>query len=73
MEKEFIEMAQRCSGEIKELRRQLSVLQPKADAYDNLVIVLRLLPKPSQGYGEDLAWMLDKRIAELKASATKES
>ncbi len=73
MEKEFIEMAQRCSSEIKEMRRAIANLQPKADAYDKLSIVLGLLPQPSQGYGEDIAWKLDKRVEELKAALTAAS
>lgn len=62
---ESIEMMKRCSNEIKDLRAQIARLEPKADAYDNLVTVLGLLPKTSRGFGEDLAWRLDKRIEEL--------
>ncbi|MDO8534559.1 MAG: hypothetical protein Q7S17_07450 [Xanthobacteraceae bacterium] len=62
---EAIEMMNRCKAEIVGLRRQVSDLQPKADAYDNLAIVLGLLPRRSVGMGEDLVWTLDKRIREL--------
>lgn len=62
---EAVQMMKRCSSEIKDLHALVARLQPKADAYDNISIVLGLLPRPSQGYGEDLAWMLDKRIAEM--------
>lgn len=63
---EFIEMARRASSEIKELREQVAHLQPKAEAYDYLTTVLRLVPdQRRQTMSEDLAYMLDKRIAEL--------
>lgn len=63
---EFIEMARRCSGEIKELRAQIERLQPKAEAYDSICAILGLLPRSSRGMGEDLAWRLDARIRELE-------
>lgn len=64
--KEAIEMMSRCKQEILSLRATIDRLKPKADAYDNLVVVLGLLPKPSVGMGEDLVWTLDKRIRELQ-------
>ncbi len=63
---EGIEMMTRCKNEIVSLRATIDRLKPKADAYDNIAIVLRLLPQPSIGMGEDVARTLDKRIAELK-------
>lgn len=62
---EAIEMMNRCKHEIMMLRAQIDRLQPKADAYDNLASVLRLLPQPSIGMSEDMVWILDKRIREL--------
>ena len=62
---EAIQMMNRCKQEILDLRAVISRLEPKADAYDNLARVLRLLPQPSVGYGEDMVWVLDKRIREL--------
>lgn len=62
---EAIEMMNRCKHEISVLRLQIDRLKPKADAYDNLASVLRLLPRPSEGASEDLIWTLDKRIREL--------
>lgn len=62
---EAIEMMNRCKTEILALRAQIDRLKPKADAYDNLAIVLHLLPQRSEGAGEDLVWRLDKRIREL--------
>lgn len=62
---EFLQMMQRCSEEIKMLRAHIARLEPKAAAYDDLSRVLSLLPRPSQGEGEDLVWRLEKRMAEL--------
>jgi hypothetical protein len=62
---EAIEMMNRCRREIVELRAVIDRLKPKADAYDNLTTVLRLLPQPSVGMSEDVVWVLEKRIREL--------
>lgn len=62
---EAIEMMNRCKQEIMGMRATIDRLKPKADAYDNLVVVLGLLPRPSIGMGEDLVWIIDKRIREL--------
>lgn len=62
---EAIDMMNRCKQEIIGMRATIDRLKPKADAYDNLVIVLNLLPRSSIGVGEDLVWIIDKRIREL--------
>lgn len=62
---EAIEMMNRCKQEIIGMRATIDRLKPKADAYDNLVVVLGLLPRPSVCMGEDLVWIIDKRIREL--------
>lgn len=62
---EAIEMMARCKNEIQNLRGHIARLQPKADAYDNIATILRLLPQQSVGMGKDLVWVLDKRIREL--------
>jgi hypothetical protein len=64
--KEAIEMMNRCKAEIINLRATITHLQPKADAYDNLAIVLGLLPRRGMGASEDVVWVLDKRIRELE-------
>ncbi len=64
--REAIEMMTRCKHEIQSLRAQIDRLKPKADAYDNLALVLSLLPRQSVGMGEDLVWVLDKRMRELR-------
>lgn len=63
---EAIQMMERCKGEIRDLRAVIDRLRPKAEAYDNLASVLRLLPQPSIGMSEDMVWVLDKRIRELQ-------
>ena len=70
--REAIEMMNRCKQEIMGLRAQIERLKPKADAYDNLAIVLGLLPRQSMGMGEDLVWVLDKRMRELKEAPATE-
>lgn len=70
-DKEAIDMMNRCKQEIISLRATIDRLKPKADAYDNLVVVLGLLPRPSIGMGEDLVWVLDKRMRELKPSESE--
>ena len=70
---EAIQMMNRCKQEILSLRAVIARLEPKADAYDNLVSVLRLLPQPSVGMGEDVVWILDKRIRELEPKPEAEN
>lgn len=73
-DKEAIEMMQRCSQEIKFLRRQVDVLTPRAEAYDVLAKTINSLsPRQSQGVGEDVAWTLDKRIQEIQKSLVNPS
>lgn len=64
--KEAIDMMQRCKQEIVGLRATIDRLKPKADAYDNLAIVLGLIPRQGTGMGEDLVWIIDKRLRELQ-------
>lgn len=65
--KEAIEMMLRCKQEIVSLRATIDHLTPKADAYDKLAIVLGLLPRASIGMGENIVWILDKRMRELES------
>jgi hypothetical protein len=69
-DREAIDMMQRCAAEITSLRQQIKAIAPKADAYDSITAILRLLPVPSQGMSEDLVWSLRKRIEELSKPAT---
>lgn len=52
--REAIEMMNRCKNEIVTQRAIIERLKAKADAYDSLCAVLRLLPQPSVTMGEDL-------------------
>ena len=70
---EAIQMMSRCKAEIENLRAHIERLTPKAEAYDNLVTVLRLLPQANRASSEDLAWTLSRRIEELKAEAAAEA
>lgn len=63
--KEAVDMMTRCKHEIMALRAEIAHLRPKAEAYDNIAVLLRLLPRPSVGMGEDMVWQLDKRIGEM--------
>ncbi len=71
--REAIEMMNRCKHEIMNLRATIDRLQPKADAYDNLAIVLHLLPRQSVGMGDDLVWVLNKRMQELQPKPAVEA
>lgn len=68
---EAIEMMNRCKHEIMQLRAEIQVLRPKADAYDNLATVLHLLPQRGVGMGEDVIWTLNKRIEELQPKSAE--
>ena len=68
--KEAIDMMNRCKHEIMNLKATIDRLKPKADAYDNLAVVLGLLPQRGMAMGEDLVWVLDKRIRELSPKPT---
>jgi signal transduction histidine kinase len=66
LERELMEVAHRCSTEIRGLRATIDRLAPKAEAYDSLTALIRMFPRPLTSEGEDLAWRLDRRVAELK-------
>lgn len=70
---ETVDMMRRCASEIRQLRQQVAALQPKAEAYDSINSVLGLLPRAPQGYSEDLAWTLDKRIREMEAKTEEKA
>lgn len=69
-----IQMMRRASQEIRDLRRTIDTLAPKADAYDTIrrLSVSIAGPEPSRGYGEDLVWRLDKEAAALEAELAAE-
>lgn len=65
--REAIEMMRRCVDDIKQLRRRIDELAPKAEAYDMLKkVLLVLLPSDRGGMGEDLVYTLERRVKELE-------
>lgn len=64
--RDVADMAERAAEEIEHLRAINAELRPRAEAYDAICAILGLLPKASQGYGEDLAWRLRRQAAELR-------
>ena len=65
--KEAIEMMQRCAAELRQLRKERDTLVPQAEAYRVMRDIVGLMPQPARGYGEDLVWILEKRIKELES------
>jgi len=65
-DKEAIDMMTRCIAELQTQQARITVLEPKAEAYEVIRDVVHLLPKQSRGYGEDLIWIMRKRIKELE-------
>lgn len=61
------DMAQKAAEEIEILRREIDRLRPSAEAYAAICAILGLLPQPSQGFAPDLAHLLRKQAAELRA------
>ncbi|MDR6266555.1 hypothetical protein [Roseobacter sp. N2S] len=61
-------MMQRCAREIRSLRRINAELAPKAEAYDNLHQVLKMMPQRGEGAAEDLVWVLENEIAEIQTA-----
>ncbi len=71
-DKSAVDMMERCKAEIQSLRNQIRELAPKADAYESFQIVLRLFPKPSQAFGEDIVWLLNEEIKRLNDTSPDE-
>ena len=65
-DKETIYLMRRAAEEIRQLRKQREALLAKAEAYDVLYAVVNLIPGRGISMGEDVAWLLDKRIEELQ-------
>jgi hypothetical protein len=61
-------LLQNAKQEIEQLRRQNEILRAKVETMDLFALTLRTEPKyPSQGYGEDVAWLLGKARIGSKA------
>lgn len=66
-DKEAIDMMIRCVAELQTQRQVIDRLAPQAEAYELIRDISRaIIPKQSQGYGEDLIWRLKKKIEELQ-------
>lgn len=62
-------MLKRGIEEIQTLRSINEKLAPRAEAYDNIVKILGLLPRSDRtGMGEDVIWLMKKRLEELSES-----
>lgn len=67
-------LLRQASMEMKQLRAQISQLQPKAQAYDNLsAVIAAMRPRELMGRGEDLAWMLDQVANEIEQTTAVEA
>lgn len=55
--------------EIAALRQQVARLWPKAEAYDHIATILKLLPKQGTPMGEDVLWKIDKHFEQLATPA----
>ena len=66
-------MLVRVISELEQRDRLIAELHPKADAYDKLSQVLDLMPKRSQGYGEDIVWSLKHELEKVRAEKAKPS
>lgn len=74
LRREFVDMGRRAAEEIKMLRGRIASLQPKADAYDLLEkVVHHSLPGAQQGYGEDVAWRIEKAVEEVEAARNNQA
>jgi hypothetical protein len=72
-DKEALQMLARCREEIVTLRKINAELAPKADAYDRMAQMLDMMPRRSQGMGEDILWIIDREAGKLRAAATETS
>lgn len=70
--RDVIDMMKRSREEIVSLRAEIDRLSPKAHAYDQMSIVLGLLPRQPQGYGEDVAHRLSRQIDEEESAMKAE-
>lgn len=69
---EQLQMMRRCRDEIQALRHRLNFLEPRAEAYETITTLVRYLaPRTGQGAGEDVVWILEKRMREIEAAAEK--
>lgn len=62
------ELMLRASEEIRMLRRRNELLEAKVGTMELFATVLNTRPwAPSQGYGEDIVWRIEKALQEAEA------
>lgn len=59
-EREAERLLRAAQQEIETLRRHVSILVPKADAYDAMLTLTRMIPQGNVGYGVDLHWEINR-------------
>lgn len=65
MNTEEMDLLKRASNEIKDLRRQNEAKSLRLDMFDSCMMLLTANLNGSQlGMGEDVAWQIDKAIAD---------
>jgi hypothetical protein len=62
----MIKMMRRASAEIKELRKIIDAIGPRAEAYEMIKKILSMVPGPGSSAGEDVAWTLDQEANKLE-------
>ena len=65
------EIMKRAAQEIRELRQRLAVASAKAEAVDIIGMALRAQPG-TVGYGEDIAWLLEKEVEDMTQKESTE-
>lgn len=69
---EKIDLMGRAIDEINTLRHRNEILEAKVQTMDLFALVLRTEPKyPSQGYGEDIAWKMQRYLDNAKTRPEK--
>lgn len=72
MDDETLHTLTKARDEIRMLRQRVAELEPKAEAYAALLVLTQRLPSaPSRAYGEDVAWQIDRLIADRTRPAPR--
>lgn len=69
---ELLHLLRVAHDEIVVLRRKVAELEPRARAYDNIDRIVGMIPYPSQGYGEDVAWRIKTVVERIEAERDAE-
>lgn len=57
-------LLEEAAREIRHLRSALRDLEVKAEGYSAILMILGLVPRQSQGMAPDLAWVIDRFLAD---------